>query len=173
MARIAGVDLPNNKQGEIGLTYIYGIGRSSAKRILKEAGVELTSKVSDWNDDQLNKIRKIITEEFKVEGALRSETQLNIKRLIDIGNDSRTGRSGVSSVDPKRPRKRSAAGSGRQSGVLRGERLVMKPLNASIRRVGNDPKGSGDGYSSRERGSQVLATGFGLRIRQVSASKPN
>ena len=86
MARIAGVDLPNNKQGEIGLTYIYGIGRSSAKRILKEAGVELTSKVSDWNDDQLNKIRKIITEEFKVEGALRSETQLNIKRLIDIGS---------------------------------------------------------------------------------------
>lgn len=86
MARIAGVDLPNNKQGEIGLTYIYGIGRSSAKRILMEAGVELTSKVSDWNDDQLNKIRKIITEEFKVEGALRSETQLNIKRLIDIGS---------------------------------------------------------------------------------------
>jgi small subunit ribosomal protein S13 len=86
MARIAGVDLPNNKQGEIGLTYIYGIGRSSAKRILSEAGVPLTTKVGEWNDDQLNKIRKVITEEFKVEGALRSETQLNIKRLIDIGS---------------------------------------------------------------------------------------
>jgi small subunit ribosomal protein S13 len=86
MARIAGIDLPNNKQGEIGLTYIYGIGRSSARKILAEAGVDSTVKVSEWNDEMLNKIRKIITEEFKVEGALRSETQLNIKRLIDIGS---------------------------------------------------------------------------------------
>ncbi|MGP8216350.1 MAG: 30S ribosomal protein S13 [Bacteroidia bacterium] len=86
MARISGVDLPNNKQGEIGLTYIYGIGRSSARRILTEAGVDPKMKVSEWNDDMLNKIRKIITEEVKVEGALRSEVQLNIKRLIDIGS---------------------------------------------------------------------------------------
>jgi small subunit ribosomal protein S13 len=86
MARIAGVDLPNNKQGEIGLTYIYGIGRSSARKILAEAGIDPTMKVSEWNDDMLNKIRKIITEEIKVEGALRSEVQLHIKRLIDIGS---------------------------------------------------------------------------------------
>ncbi|HTA83526.1 MAG TPA: 30S ribosomal protein S13 [Bacteroidia bacterium] len=86
MARIAGVDLPNNKQGEIGLTYIYGIGRSSARKILAEAGIDPTMKVSEWNDDMLNKIRKIITEDIKVEGALRSEVQLHIKRLIDIGS---------------------------------------------------------------------------------------
>ena len=85
MARISGVDLLKNKRGEIGLTYIYGIGRSSARRILKEAGVSNDKKVQDWNDSDLNKIRGILTEKFKVEGALRSETQLNIKRLIDIG----------------------------------------------------------------------------------------
>jgi len=85
MARIAGIDLPKNKRGEIGLTYIYGIGRSTARRILEEAGVDLNTKVSEWNDDQLNKIRTIITDSAKVEGALRSETQLNIKRLMDIG----------------------------------------------------------------------------------------
>ena len=85
MARISGIDLPKNKRGEIGLTYIYGIGQSSARRILKEAGVDKNKKVQDWNDADLNKIRGIITEKFKVEGALRSETQLNIKRLIDIG----------------------------------------------------------------------------------------
>ena len=85
MARISGIDLPKNKRGEIGLTYIYGIGQSSARRILKEAGVDKNKKVQDWNDSDLNKIRSIITEKFKVEGALRSETQLNIKRLIDIG----------------------------------------------------------------------------------------
>ena len=86
MARISGVDLPKNKRGEIGLTYIYGIGQSSARRILKEAGVDVNKKVQDWNDSDLNKIRGILTEKFKVEGALRSETQLNIKRLIDIGS---------------------------------------------------------------------------------------
>ena len=86
MARIAGVDLPNNKQGEIGLTYIYGVGTALARKILTEAGVDPKVKVSEWNDDMLNKIRKIITEEVKVEGALRSEVQLNIKRLIDIGS---------------------------------------------------------------------------------------
>ena len=86
MARISGVDLPKNKRGEIGLTYIYGIGRSSARKILKEASVDINKKVQDWNDSDLNKIRSILTEKFKVEGALRSETQLNIKRLIDIGS---------------------------------------------------------------------------------------
>ena len=84
MARISGVDLPKNKRGEIGLTYIYGIGQSSARRILKEAGVDVNKKVQDWNDSDLNKIRGILTEKFKLEGALRSEVQLNIKRLIDI-----------------------------------------------------------------------------------------
>lgn len=85
MARIAGIDLPKNKRGEIGLTYIFGIGRSTARRILEEAGVDYDTKVSEWNDDQLNKIRTVINESVKVEGALRSETQLNIKRLMDIG----------------------------------------------------------------------------------------
>ena len=85
MARISGIDLPKNKRGEIGLTYIYGIGRSTARRILKEAGVSYDKKVQDWNDADLSKIRNIITEKIKVEGSLRSEVQLNIKRLIDIG----------------------------------------------------------------------------------------
>ncbi|MDC3336759.1 30S ribosomal protein S13 [Flavobacteriales bacterium] len=85
MARIAGIDLPKNKRGVIGLTYIYGIGRSSSAGILSKAGIDHNIKVSDWNDDQLAAIRKLISEEFKVEGALRSETQLNIKRLMDIG----------------------------------------------------------------------------------------
>ena len=86
MARIAGIDLPKNKRGEIGLTYIFGIGRSTARKILTEAGVDLDTKVQEWNDDQLNKIRSIISERIKVEGALRSEVQLNIKRLQDIGS---------------------------------------------------------------------------------------
>jgi small subunit ribosomal protein S13 len=85
MARISGIDLPKNKRGEIGLTYIYGIGRQSAQRILTEAGVSFDKKVHEWNDDELNKIRTIINDDFKVEGALRSENQLNIKRLMDIG----------------------------------------------------------------------------------------
>ncbi|SMO34433.1 30S ribosomal protein S13 [Solitalea koreensis] len=85
MARIAGIDLPRNKRGEIGLTYIYGIGRRSAQQILTEAGIDLNTKVQDWNDDQLAAIRSIIDQSFKVEGALRSEVQLNIKRLMDIG----------------------------------------------------------------------------------------
>ena len=83
--RIVGVDLPQNKRGEVGLTYIYGIGRSSAKKILNEAGVDLDIKVKDWTDDQAAKIREIIGARFKVEGELRSEVQLNIKRLMDIG----------------------------------------------------------------------------------------
>ena len=83
--RIVGVDLPQNKRGEIGLTYIYGIGRSSAKKILEDAGVDLDIKVKDWTDDQAAKIREIIGAKFKVEGDLRSEVQLNIKRLMDIG----------------------------------------------------------------------------------------
>ncbi|MBO7202965.1 MAG: 30S ribosomal protein S13 [Paludibacteraceae bacterium] len=83
--RIAGVDLPQNKRGEVGLTYIYGIGRSSAKHILEQAGVDINIKVKDWTDDQSAKIREIIGAEYKVEGDLRSEIQLNIKRLMDIG----------------------------------------------------------------------------------------
>ena len=83
--RIVGVDLPQNKSGEIGLTYIYGIGRSASKSILAKAGVDKDVKVKDWSDDQAAKIREIIGNEYKVEGDLRSEIQLNIKRLMDIG----------------------------------------------------------------------------------------
>ena len=85
MARIAGVDLPKNKRGEIGLTYIFGIGKNSANKILAEAGIDRNIKVADWNDDQLSKIRAIINGQFKVEGELRSTVQLSIKRLMDIG----------------------------------------------------------------------------------------
>ena len=96
MARIAGIDLPKNKRGVIGLTYIYGIGLSTAQKILSEAGVDENTKVSDWNDDQLGKIRSIISEQYKVEGTLRSEVQLNIKRLMDIGcNRGQRHRSGL------------------------------------------------------------------------------
>ncbi|MCF8346170.1 MAG: 30S ribosomal protein S13 [Bacteroidales bacterium] len=86
MARIVGVDLPKNKRGEVGLTYIFGIGRSNAQKILDEAGVDRNIKVQDWNDDQVNKIRKIINDTYKVEGELRSSVQMNIKRLMDIGS---------------------------------------------------------------------------------------
>ena len=85
MARIAGIDLPKNKRGVIGLTYIFGIGKSTAQKILSDAGVDENIMVQDWNDDQLGKIRKVISENYKVEGALRSEVQLNIKRLMDTG----------------------------------------------------------------------------------------
>ncbi len=85
MARIAGIDLPKNKRGEIGLTYIFGIGRSTARRVLEQAGVNLNKRVQEWSDEESSKIRQIVTEQFKVEGALRGEVQLNIKRLIDIG----------------------------------------------------------------------------------------
>ena|ERR1017187_11028695 len=85
MARISGIDLPKNKRGEIGLTYIYGIARSTARRILNEAEIDINKKVSDWDDQELTKIRSIINDNIKVEGALRSEVQLSIKRLIDIG----------------------------------------------------------------------------------------
>lgn len=85
MARIAGIDLPKNKHGEIGLTYIYGIGRSTAKEILAKAGIAPEKKVQDWTDDEQNVLRTIINDEYKVEGALRSEVQMNIKRLMDIG----------------------------------------------------------------------------------------
>ena len=84
MARIAGIDLPKNKRGEIGLTYIFGIGNSTARYILDKAGIDFSKKVNQWNDDELNAIRTIITNEFKVEGQLRSETQMSIKRLLDI-----------------------------------------------------------------------------------------
>lgn len=85
MARIVGVDLPRNKRGEIGLTYIYGIGRSSARKVLDEAGVDRNIKVEEWTDEQINTIRRILNENYKLEGELRSETQMNIKRLMDIG----------------------------------------------------------------------------------------
>ncbi|MGE0771085.1 MAG: 30S ribosomal protein S13 [Cyclobacteriaceae bacterium] len=85
MARIAGVDIPDNKRGEISLTYIYGIGRRSAQKILTQAGVDVNKKVKDWNDDESNQIRSIIAEQFKIEGVLKSEVQLSIKRLMDIG----------------------------------------------------------------------------------------
>jgi small subunit ribosomal protein S13 len=83
--RISGVDIPDKKRGEISLTYIYGIGRSTATAILKQAGVSVDKKAGEWSDDEANAIRNIITNEFKVEGALRSEIQLSIKRLMDIG----------------------------------------------------------------------------------------
>ena len=85
MARIAGIDLPKNKRGVIGLTYIYGVGLSIAKNILDKAGIDHSTKVQDWNDKQLSDIRQIIGDEVKVEGELRSEIQTNIKRLMDIG----------------------------------------------------------------------------------------
>lgn len=85
MARIAGNDLPRNKRGEISLTYIYGIGRSRAKEILNKAGIEDNVKVQDWTDDNVREIARIIQDDYKVEGELRSEVQMNIKRLMDIG----------------------------------------------------------------------------------------
>ncbi|MEI9933400.1 MAG: 30S ribosomal protein S13 [Ferruginibacter sp.] len=84
MARIAGIDLPKNKRGEIGLTYIYGIGRSTAQYILTKAGISFDKKVNQWDDEEQTAIRNVINNEFKTEGALRSEVQMNIKRLLDI-----------------------------------------------------------------------------------------
>lgn len=84
MARIAGIDLPKQKRGEIGLTYIYGIGLSTAQYILHKAEIDVNKKVNQWNDEELNAIRTIINDEIKVEGALRSEVSMNIKRLMDI-----------------------------------------------------------------------------------------
>lgn len=85
MARIAGVDIPDKKRGEISLTYIFGIGRSTAQKILTDAGVDVNKKVSEWNDEESNAVRNVISNEYKVEGALKSEVQLSIKRLMDIG----------------------------------------------------------------------------------------
>lgn len=85
MARISGVDIPDNKRGEIALTYIFGIGKSSAQSVLDQAGISRDTKVKDWTDEESNKIRSIIAETFKVEGVLKSEIQLSIKRLLDIG----------------------------------------------------------------------------------------
>ncbi|MGM0547489.1 MAG: 30S ribosomal protein S13 [Bacteroidota bacterium] len=86
MARIAGIDLPKNKRGEIGLTYIYGIGRSTAQQILDELNIDRSTKVVDWTDDEVSKLRQKIDNEYKVEGALRSEVNANIRRLIEIGS---------------------------------------------------------------------------------------
>jgi len=85
MARIAGVDLPKNKRGVIGLTYIFGIGNSRSRLILEKLGIDLNKKVQDWEEDEVANIRKLIEDEFKTEGALRSEVNANIKRLMDIG----------------------------------------------------------------------------------------
>ncbi|MGI9542655.1 MAG: 30S ribosomal protein S13 [Cyclobacteriaceae bacterium] len=85
MARFSGVDIPDHKRGEIGLTYIFGLGRRSAQNILTEAGIDWDKKVGEWTDEESNKIRTIIGETFKVEGVLKSEVQLSIKRLLDIG----------------------------------------------------------------------------------------
>lgn len=85
MARITGVDIPDNKRGEIALTYIFGIGKKTAQKVLKEAGISCDKKVSEWTVDESNEIRRIINENFKVEGVLKSEIQLSIKRLMDIG----------------------------------------------------------------------------------------
>jgi small subunit ribosomal protein S13 len=85
MARIAGVDIPDNKRGEISLTYIFGIGRRSAQNILGEAGISWDKKVKEWNDEESNSVRAIIAEKFRIEGVLKSEIQLSIKRLMDIG----------------------------------------------------------------------------------------
>ncbi|MGA1976341.1 MAG: 30S ribosomal protein S13 [Bacteroidales bacterium] len=85
MARIVGVDLPRHKSGEVGLTYIYGVGRSTAQKVLDEAGVDRNVKVEEWTDEQINAIRRILNDNYKLEGELRSETQMNIKRLMDIG----------------------------------------------------------------------------------------
>ena len=85
MARIAGVDIPSNKRGEIALTYIFGIGRSRAKKILMEVKVDPNVKVTEWNDTEITAIREMISNNYKIEGELRSEVQLNIKRLMDIG----------------------------------------------------------------------------------------
>jgi len=86
MARIAGIDLPKQKRGEVGLTYIYGIGRSNARKILTMADIDRNKKVQDWTDEEQNRIRTIINDNFKVEGAMRTEVQMNIKRLMDIGS---------------------------------------------------------------------------------------
>ena len=83
--RIAGIDIPDNKRGEIALTYIYGLGKSASKRILSEAGIDINIKVSEWSEEESNKIRNIISTNFKIEGDLKSEQRLNIKRLLDIG----------------------------------------------------------------------------------------
>ncbi len=85
MARIAGVDIPTNKRGVVSLTYIYGIGQNAAQKILGAAGVDADLKVSEWTDEQVNSVREVISENYKIEGELRSEIQLNIKRLMDIG----------------------------------------------------------------------------------------
>lgn len=85
MARIAGVDIPTHKRGEVALTYIFGIGRSTAQNVLDKAGVSRETKVKDWTDEQLTKIREVISNNITTEGELRSQVQLNIKRLMDIG----------------------------------------------------------------------------------------
>ena len=129
MARIAGIDLPKNKRGVIGLTYIFGIGSTTAKEILDNAGVDHNVKVQDWNDNQLSKIRQIIGDEIKVEGELRSEIQLNIKRLMDIGcNRGIRHRSGLP-LRGQRTKNNSRTRKGKRKTVANKKKPLNKKFN--------------------------------------------
>ena len=129
MARIAGIDLPKKKRSEIGLTYIFGIGRTSARNILEKAGISYDKKIGDLNDEEVAKIRSIITADYKVEGALRSETQMNIKRLMDIGSyrglrhrrglPVRGQRTKTNARTRKGPKKSAMSGKGKKKGMLK------------------------------------------------------
>jgi len=126
MARIAGVDLPKNKRGEIGLTYIYGIGPSTAKYILEKSGISVDKKVNEWNDEELNAIRSTITNEFKVEGQLRSEVQMSIKRLLDIAcYRGLRHRKGLP-VSGQRPRTKSRTRKGKRKTVAGKKKAAKK-----------------------------------------------
>jgi len=125
MARLVGVDIPDNKRGEIALTYIYGIGRSASNAILAKAGVDKNLKVSEWNDEQFGNVRQVITEGYKVEGELRSEVQLNIKRLMDIGCYRASVTALVYLCAGSRPRTMHVPGRERRKRL----RIRKKPLN--------------------------------------------
>src|SRR5690606_16684526 len=128
MARIAGIDLPKNKRGEIGLTYIYGIGRSTAQRILNDAGIGLDVKVQEWTDDQLATIRTLINDEIKVDVALRSEVQLNSKHLIDISCYCRLRQSKGLPVRRQRTKNNSRTLKGKRKTVANKKKATNKYL---------------------------------------------
>ena len=144
MARVAGVDLPRDKRGEVALTYIYGVGRSSARRILSRAGVDLSRRVKDWTDDEITRLRDIIEREHKVEGDLRRETAVNIKRLMDI-----------SSYRGVRHRKGLPVRGQRtqQRGIVPGDHLVDQVLA----RRGQDESGDPADHEEAEAGRQPPA----------------
>src|SRR6478735_734760 len=138
MARIAGVDLPKNKRGEIGLTYIYGVGRSTARYILDKANINYDKKVNDWDDDDLNHIRNIITNEIKVEGALRSEVQMSIKRLLDIAcYRGLRHRKGLP-VRGQRTRTNSRTRKGKRKTVAGKKKAPKKKLNPKSEKINPD-----------------------------------